>query len=59
MTAIGDIWREFAVVSARIIKKRGQAEETFAKAGSMMLTCAGREEKIFKDLNNVVRKLKA
>ncbi len=59
MTAIGDIWREFAVVSARIIKQRGPSEETFAKAGGLMLICAGREEQLFKDLRNVVRKLKA
>jgi hypothetical protein len=59
MTAIGDIWREFAIVSARIIKQRGQSEETFAKAGGLMLICARHEEQLFKDLNNVVRKLKA
>jgi len=59
MTAIGDIWREFAVVSARIIKQRDQSENTFAKAGGLMMICAGREEQLFKDLNIVVRKLKA
>ena len=59
MTAIGDIWREFAVVSARIIKQRDQSENTFAKAGGLMMICAGREEQLFKDLNDVVRKLKA
>ncbi len=57
MTAIGDIWREFAVVSARIIKQRGQAEETFAKAGGLMLICADREEEFYKNLHKVVRKL--
>jgi len=59
MTAIGDIWREFAVVSARIIKQRGRAEETFAKAGGLMLTCAEREEALYKNLHHIVRKLKA
>ncbi|RPH85850.1 MAG: DUF4872 domain-containing protein [Deltaproteobacteria bacterium] len=59
MTAIGDIWREFAVVSARIIKQRDQSENTFAKAGGLMMICAGREEQLFKDLNHVVRTLKA
>jgi hypothetical protein len=59
MTAIGDIWREFAVVSARIIKERNQSEETFAKAGGMMMICAGREEQLFKDLDRVARKLRA
>ncbi len=59
MTAIGDIWREFAVVSARIIKQRGESQETFAKAGGLMLICAGREEEFFKNLDKVVRKIKA
>jgi len=59
MTSIGDVWREFAVVSARIVKKRGQAEETFAKAGGLMLICAGREEQLFRDLDRIARKLKA
>lgn len=57
MTAIGDTWREFAVTSARIIKKRGKQEETFAKAGGLMLICAGREEALFRNLYDIARKL--
>ncbi|MFO7570619.1 MAG: BtrH N-terminal domain-containing protein [Smithellaceae bacterium] len=59
MTVIGDIWREFAVVSARIIKQRGQSDETFAKAGGLMLICAEREKQLFQDLDHVTRKLVA
>jgi hypothetical protein len=60
MTAIGDVWREFAVTAARIIKKRGnQQEETFAKAGGLMLICAGREEELFKNLRDVAGQLKS
>ncbi len=59
MTAIGDTWREFAVTAARIIKKRGNKEETFAKAGGLMLICAGREEALFKSLRDVASKLKS
>jgi hypothetical protein len=59
MTAIGDIWREFAVVSARIIKQKGRSEETFAKVGGLMLICAGREEELFKNLQKVVGSFKA
>ena len=59
MTAIGDIWREFAVVSSRIIKQRkSKKEETFDKAGGLMLICASREEELFKNLRDVVGKLK-
>jgi len=59
MTAIGHDWREFSVVSARIIKQRNQSEETFAKAGGLMLVCADREEAFFKKLQKVVGRLKA
>jgi hypothetical protein len=59
MTDIGDIWREFAVISARIIKQRGQSDNNFGKAGGLMLICAGREEELYKNLWKVVRKLKA
>ena len=60
MTAIGDIWREFAVISSRIIKQRKtKSEETFDKVGGLMLICAGREEELFKNLRDVVGKLKS
>lgn len=60
MTATGDIWREFAVVSSRIIKQRKtKSEETFDKVGGLMLICAEREEELFKNLQKVVVKLKA
>ena len=59
MTAIGDTWREFAVTAARIIKKRGKNDETFAKAGGLMLICAGREEELFKNLRNIASNLKS
>ncbi|HLZ19453.1 MAG TPA: BtrH N-terminal domain-containing protein [Smithellaceae bacterium] len=59
MTAIGDAWRDFSVTSARIIKQRNKPEETFARAGALMLISAGLEENFFKNLDKVVRKLNA
>jgi hypothetical protein len=59
MTAIGDTWREFSVTAARIIKQRDKEEETFAKAGGLILKCADREEAFFKELQKVVKKLEA
>ena len=59
MTAIGDLWREFAVMSARIIKQRGQSEETFDKVCGIMMECADREEALFRKLKIVAGKLKA
>jgi hypothetical protein len=59
MTAIGDTWREFAVMAARIIKQRGQTEDTFDKIYDILMECAAREEALFRKLRDVVRKLKA
>jgi len=59
MTAIGDLWRDFAVMSARVIKQRGQTGDNFDQISELMLTCAAREEELFKNLRNVVGKLKA
>jgi hypothetical protein len=59
MTVIGDTWRDFSVMSARIIKQRNKPEENFANAGGLILKCADREEAFFKNLQKVVRKLKA
>lgn len=59
MTGIGDMWREFATVSARIIKQRGQSEDTFDKVCGILLECADREEVLFKKLKIVAGKLKA
>jgi len=59
MTGIGDLWREFATVSARIIKQRGQSEDTFDKVGEILMECADREEALFKKLKIVAGKLKA
>lgn len=60
MTTIGDTWREFAVVSSRIIKQRkSKHEETFEKAGALMLICAGKEEELFKNLRDVAVQLKS
>jgi len=59
MTSIGDLWRDFAVIAVHIIKQRGQSEDNFDKASELLLTCASREEEFFKDLREVVGKLKA
>lgn len=59
MTGIGDLWREFAVLSARTIKQRDWSESAFDKISRTLLECAGREEALFKKLRIVTRKLKA
>ena len=59
MTSIGDLWRDFAVVSARVIKQRGGPGDNIDKVSELMLECAAREEKLFKNLQDVAGKLKA
>jgi len=59
MTAAGDLWREFAAVAARIIKKRGQSEDTFARVYEMLMDCASREETLFRKLKSAAGKLKS
>jgi len=53
MTEIGDIWREFAVLTARIIKERTQLENAYDKAADILLIIADREEKVFKKLKEI------
>jgi hypothetical protein len=47
------------VASAHIIKKRGKQDETFARAGELMLICAGREKELFENLRDIAGKLKS
>jgi hypothetical protein len=53
MTEIGDVWREFAVLTARIIKERTQLENAYDKAADILLLIADREEKVFTKLKEI------
>jgi len=50
MTAIGDMWREFAIVTGRIVKNRNKADENYSIAADQLLKIADREENIYKNL---------
>jgi hypothetical protein len=52
MTEAGDRWREFAVISGRIIKERAGSEESYESAANILMDIADREEKIFMTLKN-------
>jgi hypothetical protein len=54
MTAIGDLWREFAYKAARIFKKRQGEQYTYDELGDILFEIATREEKFFKDIKIVV-----
>ncbi len=53
MTAAGDKWREFAIISGRIIKNRASEQESYTAAAKILLEIADMEEKIFLQLKNI------
>lgn len=50
MTSIGDHWREFAVITGRIVKNRNKADENYDLASDKLLEIADKEEEFFKAL---------
>ncbi len=53
MTEIGDIWRTFAVETARIVKDRSKLEDAYNNVADILLEIADREEKVFKKLKQI------
>lgn len=53
MTAIGDLWREFAVETARIVKKRSTLENPYDGVADLLLVIAEREKKVFQELRKI------
>jgi len=53
MTEAGDKWREFAIISGRIIKNRAGEKETYEIAANILLEIAILEEKIFRRLKKI------
>lgn len=53
MTEVGDKWREFALIAARIFKGRSSEEESYKAASDLLLEIADREEKIYKTLRTI------
>ena len=50
MTAIGDMWREYAIITGRIVKKRNKADESYDLAADQLLKIADKEEDFYKSL---------
>jgi len=50
MTAIGDMWREFAIITGRIVKNRNKADESYKHAADLLLAIADKEETFYKKL---------
>ena len=54
LTKIGDLWRDFAYKSARILKERQGEQYTFDEIGDVLCRIAELEEVFFKELKNAV-----
>jgi hypothetical protein len=54
LTAVGDQWREFAVVGARNCKGRASKDQSFSALASLLRDCADGEEKVFRSLKEFV-----
>jgi len=55
MTVIGDQWRDFALYGARICKNRALDGDNFDRLSDIVLDCAAKEYRIYKDLQEIVR----
>ncbi len=55
MTAIGDLWREFAVETARIVKNRSTLENPYDGVADRLVTIAEKERSVFQELKKIRR----
>lgn len=55
MTAIGDVWRDFAVAGARHCKGRAADGEGFSGLANLLRRCAELEDVFFRELSSLVR----
>jgi len=53
VTAVGDNWREFALLGSRNCKGRASAEESYDKLADILVDCAHQEEEIFRKLKKI------
>ena len=54
MTAIGDLWREFAYKASRIVKHRAGENYTYDELGDLLKTIGNEEKAFFTDLDRFV-----
>ncbi len=54
MTIVGDMWRDFAVQSGRIVKGRNDVE-SFETISDLLMKISIEEEKIYKSLNRIIK----
>ncbi len=54
ITAIGDQWREFAIITGRIVKNRNKATESYGAAADLLLEISKEEKTFFKKLKMAI-----
>lgn len=54
MTAVGDMWRDFAVQAGRIVKQRNDIE-SYDSISELLINISGKEEEIYKSLNKIIK----
>ncbi len=55
LTEAGDRWRHFAVMAARVCKKRPRPDDTYTAMATQIRQCASLEENVFRQLGNWLR----
>ncbi len=55
LTAVGDRWRDFALLASRTCKGRKVVENPYGHLADILRECADREEAIFRDVRALVR----
>ncbi len=55
ISEIGDQWREFAIITGRIVKNRNKVDESYDKAADLLLEIADKEEAFFKKLQESIQ----
>ncbi|WP_028584078.1 BtrH N-terminal domain-containing protein [Desulfogranum mediterraneum] len=55
LTAVGDRWRSFAVMAARICKDRPQAEDSYPAMAAIIHDCGARERQVYQELSAWLR----
>jgi len=54
MTAIGDLWRDFAVEASRVYKNRSTKVDVYNMLSNELLSIADKEEVFFKKLKKAI-----
>jgi hypothetical protein len=56
LTEVGDRWREFAVLGARLCKNKETGPSVYQQLAELLRQCADGEQKVFSELRNAIVK---